>query len=110
AGRVLNLSDCPACSAARPATQSRLASGALFILLVLEEVLARDLLLCNRGKLDEEVDHLLLEDRRPYGRHGSRSLPVVVPDFLLAARNLAGSLDDSARDLLLRHCDLVLLA
>src|SRR5712691_1256400 len=93
-----------------PSPGSSLARGALFVLVVLEELLARDLLLRDLGELDQEVDHLLLEDRRPYPRNRAGILPVILPDLLLAAGNLARALDDRAGDLVLGHRDVVLLA
>ena len=51
------------------ARQSRAADascGALLVLVLLEELLARDRLVGHLGELDQEVDHLLLEDRRPH--------------------------------------------
>src|SRR5262249_6790728 len=99
---------------ARPAIggpgRSRLPGGALFVLLVPEEFLARDLFLGHGGELGEEIDDLLFEDRRSYRRDRTGVLSVVVPDFLLAAGHLAGALHDGARELVLGHGDLVLLA
>jgi hypothetical protein len=46
------------------ASGSKLAGGDLLVFLLLEEVLARDLLLGYGRELEQEIDHLLLEDRR----------------------------------------------
>src|SRR5262245_29930818 len=85
------------------------AGGALFVFLVLDEILSGDLLLRHRGELDQEIDHLLLEDGRSHPRDGVGILPVILPDLLLAPWNLTGTLDDRARDLILGHGNLVFL-
>src|SRR5262249_6031045 len=93
-----------------PSTTSRLTDATLFVLLVLEKVLARDLLVGHGGELDQEIDGLLFEDRGPDCRHRSRVLAVVFPDLLLAPGQLARAFDDSARDLVLGYGDLVFFA
>src|SRR5207302_8752049 len=47
---------------------------------------------------------------RPYARHRRRILAVILPDFLLAAGNLSSALHDRARELVVAHLDVVLLA
>src|SRR2546425_10695578 len=42
------------------------------LVLFLVELLAGDLLFGHLGELDQEVDHFLLEDRRPDARHRLR--------------------------------------
>src|SRR5262249_43803555 len=73
---------------------SRLPGGALFVLLVLEEFLARDLFLGHGGELGEEIDDLLLEDRRPHRRDRAGFLRVVAHASRRAAGPGGGALHD----------------
>src|SRR5205807_6273456 len=67
--------------------------GIHVLVVVLVELLPRDRPFGHRGKLDQEVHHLLFEDWRPHARHGGRIFSIIVPDFLLPARDLAGAFD-----------------
>src|ERR1700730_18866746 len=69
-------------------------------LVLLEELLLGDLLFGHIGELNDEVDHLLLVDRRPHGGERIRVLLIVVPHFPLAARILAHPLHQGPRNLL----------
>ena len=63
--------------------------AALFSLVVLEQVLARDLLLGHVGEFEDEIDHLVLIDRRTKLGQRIGIVAIVVPDFLLAAGHLS---------------------
>src|SRR5580704_8507366 len=77
---------------------------------VLEELLARDRLLGYVRKLGEEIDHLLLIDRRTQRRQGIRILAVKIPDLLLLPRKLARPLHHRPADFVLGDLDVVALS
>src|SRR5712672_2947255 len=73
-----------------------LAGSALLVLVLLEEFLARNLLLAHGGQFEQEIDHFLLEDGRPYRCQRAGILLIELPHFLLASGHLAGALHDRA--------------
>src|SRR5262245_16904575 len=97
-------------SAPAPASIDIVARASACRVVLLEKLGARDLLLRYFCEFQDEVDDLLLEDRRPQGRDRIRILPIVVPDFLLATGILARLLDDRPRHLLVGYLDIVPLA
>src|ERR1700681_961780 len=84
--------------------------SALLGLVIPVEILARDLLFGHVGEFEDEVDHLVLIDRRTKLGQRVVIVTIIVPDLLLAPRHLAGALDDRAADLVVGDCDLVLFA
>src|SRR3954470_9760237 len=82
----------------------------LFRLILLVEIFARDLLFGHVGELEDKVDDLILIDRRTKLGQRVGVVAIVVPDLFLAARHLAGALNDRAADLVISDRDLVLLA
>src|SRR5215831_17074673 len=74
---------------ARPsATPSR--SGRVgLVLILLVQLLARNRPFAHVGELDQEVDHLLLENGRAHARHRRRVLAIEIPHLLLLAGELA---------------------
>src|SRR3954463_8073528 len=66
----------------------------LILIVFFVEFFPRDLLVGDFGELDEEIDDLLLVDRRAQARDRLRIVAVVFPDLLLLARELARTLDD----------------
>src|SRR5258708_11127623 len=74
------------------------------------EILARDLLFSNVGEFKDEIDHLVLIDRRTKLGERIVIVAIVVPDLLLASGHLARALDDRAADLVVSDRDLVLFA
>src|SRR5713226_810586 len=83
---------------------------ALLGLVVLVEILARDLLFGHVGKFKDEIDHLVLINRRTKLGQRVVIVAIVVPDLLLATGHLARALDDRAADLVVGDRDLVLFA
>src|SRR5689334_17688177 len=94
---------------ARPLGHSSGRRGASAVLVFLVELLAADLLIGHLRKLDQEVDHLFLKQRRAHARQRLWILAVIVPDLLLTPRNLAGALHDRPRQLVINDLDVVLL-
>src|SRR4029079_15039758 len=90
------------------------ASGGLFgrraRLIVLVELVARDLLVRHLGEFGEEVDDLLLVDRRAQARYRLRIVAVEIPHLLLLPWELPCANDDGALHLFVGHLDLVLVA
>src|SRR4051812_40227645 len=84
--------------------------GRLVLVVFLVEFFPRNLLLGHLRKLNQEVDDLLLIDRRAQARDRLRIVAVVLPNLLLLAWELACPLDDGALHLFVRHLDLVLVA
>src|SRR6202158_3671274 len=82
--------------------------SALLRLVVLVEILARDLLFGHVGEFEDEVDHLVLIDRRTKLGQRVVIVAIIVPDLLLATGHLAGALDERAADLVVGDRDLVL--
>src|SRR3954465_3954206 len=68
--------------------------GRLVFIVFLVEFFPRDLLLGYFGQLDQEVDDLLLIDRRAQARDRLRIVAVVLPNLLLLAGELARALDN----------------
>src|SRR5690242_15653338 len=73
----------------RAGPPSRLLLGRPLFVVFLVELLARHLLLGDIRKLDQEVDHLFLIDRRAQAGDGLRIVPVILPDLLFLAGELA---------------------
>ena len=69
----------------------------------LEQVVARHLLLGHIGELKNEVDNLVLVDRRAKLSQRVRIVAIKVPDFLLAARRLASAIDQRAGEVIMLH-------
>src|SRR3979409_665680 len=67
---------------------SRRGSAVVVFLIVF---LAADLLVGHLCKLDQEVDHLFLKQRRAHARQRLWVLAIIVPHLLLATGNLAGT-------------------
>src|SRR5712692_9097331 len=84
--------------------------SALLGLVVLVEILARDLLFGHVGEFKDEIDHLVLIDRRTKLGQRVVIVAIVVPDLLLAPGHLARALDDRTADLVVGDRDLVLFA
>src|SRR5467141_2912969 len=84
--------------------------SALLGFVVLVEILARDLLFSHVGEFKDEIDHLVLIDRRTKLGERIVIVAIVVPDLLLASRHLARALNDRAADLVVSDRDLVLFA
>src|ERR1700726_4759158 len=82
--------------------------GALLGFVVLVEILARDLLFSHVGEFKDEIDHLVLIDRRTKLGERIVIVAIVVPDLLLASGHLARALDDRAADFVVGDRDLVL--
>src|SRR5262245_21705792 len=76
----------------------------------LQKLLHAHLLLGGLGLLDDVIDHLVLEDRRPQLDQGCRILLVVLVDEALLARIAARLIDQGALELVLAHLDLLLVA
>src|SRR6267142_897284 len=72
--------------------------SALLGFVVLVEILARDLLFSHVGEFKDEIDHLVLIDRRTKLGERIVIVAIVVPDLLLASGHLARALDDRAAD------------
>src|SRR5260370_7257941 len=88
-----------------------MSSGSAFLgLVVLVEILARDLLFGHVGEFKDEIDHLVLIDRRTKLGQRVVIVAIVVPDLLLVPGHLARALDDRTADLFVGDCDLVLFA
>src|SRR5579871_6042246 len=83
------------------AADARFSTGWWEVVIFLVKLLAIDRLVGHLGKFDDEIDHLLLEDRRPHGRERIGVLAVEVPDFLLATGELAHPLDQRPVELVL---------
>src|SRR5450755_4247208 len=83
---------------------------ALLGLVVLVEILARHLLFGDVGEFKDEIDHLVLINRRTKLGQRIVIVAIVVPDLLLAPGHLARALDDRAADLVIGDRDLVLFA
>src|ERR1700693_6136713 len=92
-------------AARRPASSGR-QLGVVF----LEKLFLGHVPFGDLGKLDDEIDHLFLIDRRPYGRERIGILLIVIPYVPLAPGILADSLKHPARNFLLGDLDAVLVA
>src|SRR5436309_6121426 len=79
--------------------------GGLVLLVLLIKLFPRDLLLRHFGEFDEEVDDLLLVDRRAQACDRLRIVAVVLPDLLLLAGELARAFDNRALHFFIRHLD-----
>src|ERR1700681_2892769 len=84
--------------------------SALLGFVVLVEILARDLLFSHVGEFKDEIDHLVLIDRRTKLGERIVIVAIVVPDLLLASGHLARALDHRAADFVVGDRDLVLFA
>src|SRR5256885_8633120 len=69
-----------------------------------------DLLLGHLRKLDQEINHLFLVNRRAQAGDRLRVVAVVLPNLLLLSGKLARPLDHGALHLFVRDLDLVLIA
>src|SRR4051812_35630515 len=90
----------------RPARSGR----GLLVVLILVELFARHLLLGHVGELQEEIDYLVLVDRRAQLGKRIGVFLIVLPDFLFAAGHGARAFDCGAADFVLGDRDLVLFA
>src|ERR1700742_2744148 len=75
---------------------------------ILEQFFARDLLLGHVSELEDEIDDLVLVNRRAELSERIDVVAIVVPDFLLATGHLTRALDDRTTDLVIGDGDLVL--
>src|SRR6267154_1420163 len=83
---------------------------ALLGFVVLVEILARDLLFSHVGEFKDEIDHLVLINRRTKLGERIVIVAIVVPDLLLASGHLARARDHRATDFVVSDRDLVLFA
>src|SRR5438445_8048751 len=67
--------------------------------LILGKLLARDLVFLHISEFQDEVDDLVLEDRRSQLRQCPWIVAVVVPDLVLLSRELRGPLAHGLADL-----------
>src|ERR1700680_3994473 len=78
------------------------------VLVVLEEFFPRNLLIRNIHQLDEEIDDLVLEQRRAQRRQCARIVAVIVPHLLLAPGHQSRLRDHGLSELVVRYLDIVL--
>src|SRR4051794_39664698 len=84
--------------------------GAFLRLVILVEILARDLLFGHGGEFKDEIDDLVLIDRRTKLGERIGIFAIVIPDLFLASGHLARTLDHRAADFVFGDRDLVLFA
>src|SRR4029078_6232889 len=77
---------------------------------VLVEIFTGHLAVRHARELKQEIDNLFLEDWRAPRASLLRILPIVVPNPLLLARELARTVHNGAAEFIFRHCDVVLLS
>src|ERR1700709_476437 len=84
--------------------------GALLRFVVLVEILARHLLFGHIGELQDEIDDLVLIDRRTELGQRIWIVAIVIPVPFTGSRQLARAPDHRAADFLVGDRDLVLFA
>src|SRR6266403_5392105 len=84
--------------------------GAVLRLVVFIEIFARNLLFGDVSEFKDEINDLVLIDRRTELGQRIGIVAIVVPDLLLAPRHLTRALDYRAADLIVGDRDLVLFA
>src|SRR5665213_778084 len=84
--------------------------GRLLRVILLVKILARDLLFGHVGEFEDEINNLVLINRRTKLGQRIGIVAIVVPDLFLASRHLTGAFDQRAADLVVSDRDLVLLA
>src|SRR5438876_7258247 len=97
-------------SQGRDSDRLKRSSGALFRLVVLVEVLTGNLLLGHVGEFKDEIDDLVLINRRAKLGERIGIVAIIIPNLFLASRHRARALDHRAADLVVGNGDLVLLA